>query len=106
MTPKPKKRLFSRDKRGTAFSAPNLIIGGLQINLFLVIAGIIFLAAIEKEIMPLGTLGGAIVGYFAGKGMQKDRIADKVPCGVCGTTATFHTGEQCLAGAAAKREEK
>lgn len=101
-----KRRWFGRDLSDTAFSAPRLIIWGLQINLMIVILGIILLATLEKEVMPLGTLAGAIVGYFTGKGMQKDRIGDKVPCGVCGTTATFHTGEQCLAGAAAKREEK
>jgi hypothetical protein len=85
-----KKKL--RDLSDTPFSGPRLIIWGLFINLVLVILGIIVLSITEKEVMPLGTIAGAIVGYFTGKGMEKD----KVKCGVCGTSATYHTTEQCI----------
>lgn len=61
------KKLFGRDLANTAFSGERLIIWGLMINLLILVAGIIWLVNQDKDIMPLGTLAGTIVGYFIGK---------------------------------------
>jgi hypothetical protein len=76
----------------TPFSNQTLSIVGLLITLIIAVLGIILLAALDKEIMPLGTLAGAIASYFGIKGSQKD----KTKCGVCQTSATYHTTEQCI----------
>lgn len=93
--------MANRDLSNTPFSAPRLIIWGLFINLLMLVGGIIFLSAIDKEITPLGALAGGVIGYFTGKGMQKETTA----CGVCGTTAVYHTGEQCALGLASKLKQ-
>lgn len=89
-------KLTARLPRPASNHTLNRVIArGMFINLLLIVLGIIMLSMLEKEVMPLGTLAGAIVGYFTGKGMQKETVK----CPVCGTTAAYHSGDQCEVGA-------
>ena len=66
-----KRKWFGRNLADTAFSELRLIIWSLGIALILLVIGIIVLGYQGKDIVPLGSLAGTIIGAFIGRVSKK-----------------------------------
>lgn len=95
-------KLLNKELVETPSSANHLVIVGMFTTLVILSIGLIILLSQEKDAMPLGALAGTIVGYFSTKRAQKD----KTKCEVCGTSATYHTTEQCIRLVKTLKKEK
>lgn len=67
------RQWVGRAMQDTAFSIDRLKIWALSFSLLVSVIGIIYLGAKDKEVMPLGTIAGTIIGYFTGRNYKGGR---------------------------------